>query len=147
MKSSSRRIAFFVAYITIAGGLWTASNWWERGWATRLATDSVSPDGCYRIQSFKPYWLLPDTFHRRSDPNEDQPAEWFPWWGYPGFFRLYDHRTEELISETKVHDWDSIVEKVSWGGGSGQVRSGMIRIGPNLPDCIGDIPGKVRREQ
>lgn len=55
MKPSSRRIAFFVAYITIAGGLWTASNWWERGWATRLATDSVSPDGCYRVQSFKPY--------------------------------------------------------------------------------------------
>jgi len=27
------------------------------------------------------------------------------------------------------------------------VRSGMIRIGPNLPDCPGDVPGKMRREQ
>ena len=54
MKSSSRRIAFFVTYITIAGGLWTASNGWERGLATRDSESSISPNGCYRIDSVKP---------------------------------------------------------------------------------------------
>ncbi|MGP4954176.1 hypothetical protein [Pseudomonas helleri] len=146
MKPSSRRIAFFVAYITIAGGLWTASNWWERGWATRLATDSVSPDGCYRVQSFKPYWVLPDTFHRRSEPNEDQPAEWFPWWGYPGFYRLFDNRSGELISETNIYDLESAGGGLSWGEGSGYVMAGLIIIASNLPDCTGDNPGKTRRK-
>jgi len=147
VKPASRRLAFRMVFICIAGGVWEASQWWEKGLAERLGDPEVSPGGCYRVESFKPFWVLPNIFHRRPDPNEVHSPEWFPWWGYPGFFRLYDHRTEELISETKVHDWDSIVEKVSWGGGSGQVRAGMIRIGPNLPDCPGDVPGKMRREQ
>ena len=147
MKSSSRRIAFFVAYITIASGLWTASNWWERGWATRLATDSVSPDGCYRIQSFKPYWVLPNIFHREPDVNGVNSPAWFPWWGYPGFYRLFDNRSGELISETKIYDLESAGGRLSWGVGSGYVMAGLIIIASNLPDCTGDHPGETRRKQ
>ena len=147
MKPASRRIAFFVTYVTIAGGLWAASQWWEKGFATRLIAPIVSPNGCYRVESFKPFWVLPHTFHRRSDPNEDQSPEWFPWWGYPGFYRLFDHRKDELISETKIYDLESAGGRLSWGEGSGHVMAGLIDIGPNLPDCIGDVPGKTRRKQ
>lgn len=147
MKPASRRIAFFVAYISIAGGLWIASNWWERGLATRLSTDSVSPDGCYRIQSFKPYWVLPDIFHRESDVNGVNSPAWFPWWGYPGFYRLYDNRSGELISETDIYDLEFAGGKLDWGDGSDSVMAGMIIIVSKLPECIGDVPAKARREQ
>ncbi|RML98473.1 hypothetical protein APX70_08083, partial [Pseudomonas syringae pv. maculicola] len=70
--------------------------------------------------------------------------KWFPWWGYPAFFRLYDHRTGVLISETKIYDLESASGKLSWGSGSGDVMSGLISIGPNAPDCMGDRPTRVK---
>ena len=147
MKSSSRRIAFFVAYITIAGGLWTASNGWERGWAAKDSESSISPNGCYRIDSFKPYWVLPDFLHPMPHPFGDLPPKWFVWWGNPAFLRLYDHRNGDLISETEIYDAESAGGQLDWGNGSGDVWIGMIRMDLNLPDCPGDVPGKMRREQ
>ncbi|WP_122282676.1 hypothetical protein [Pseudomonas syringae group genomosp. 3] len=140
MKSPSKRIIFLAAYITIAGSIWTASEWWEIGLAERLSDPYISPGGCYRVELFKPFWVLPMMFHTMPDPNEGVPREWLPWWGYPAFFRLYDHRTGELISETEIHDLESAGGPMSWGGGSGMVYAGMIPIGPNVPDCMGDRP-------
>ncbi|AZG85858.1 hypothetical protein DND58_00540 [Pseudomonas syringae pv. pisi] len=144
MKKSSRTLVFFLSYVIIAGGLWIASEWWEKGLAEKSSGPHVSPGGCYRVDIFKPFWVLPMMFHRESDPNEDQPPTWFPWWGYPAFFRLYDHRTGVLISETKIYDLESAGDKLSWGSGSGVVMSGLILIGPNLPDCMGDRPTRVK---
>lgn len=147
MKPASRRMAFFVAYISIAGGLWTASNWWEKGLAMQDGEPSISPNGCYRVESFKPFWVLPAIFHRKPDPNEDQPSKWFPSWGYPSFLRLYDHRSGYLISETKVYDGASAGGQLDWGDGPDSVMAGMIIIASNLPECIGDVPAKTRLEQ
>ncbi|WP_010217334.1 hypothetical protein, partial [Pseudomonas syringae group genomosp. 3] len=104
MKSPSKRIIFLAAYITIAGSIWAASEWWEIGLAERLSDPYISPGGCYRVELFKPFWVLPMMFHTMPDPNEGVPREWLPWWGYPAFFRLYDHRTGKLISETEIYD-------------------------------------------
>ncbi|MCY1415141.1 hypothetical protein D9M71_306100 [compost metagenome] len=143
LKSSSRRIAFVVAYITIAGSLWVASQWWEKGLATKLSAPRISPNGCYRIESFKPFWVLPDIFHPRLHPDELDNPEWFPWWGLPGFYRLYDQKSGELIGESNVFDLESASGPLDWGDRVRQeVSAGMITIGPNKPDCIGDRPAR-----
>lgn len=145
MKASSRRIAFFVAYVTIAGSLWTGSEWWEKSLATPLGKPSISPNSCYRVETFKPFWILPDTFHRRSHPDEDRPPQWLPWWGYPGFYRLYDHRSGEQIGESKIYDLQSTGGRLSWGDRTNpQISAGYISIGPGLPDCIGDRPDNMK---
>lgn len=140
MKASSRRISFLVAYITIAGSLWVASQWWEKGLAKNLGDPAISPNGCYRIEAYKPFWVLPNIFHPESDPNEDRPPKWFPWWGYPVFFKLYNHRSGELISETNIYDLEPANGKITWGRASRTIFVGMIPVGPTLPDCKGDNP-------
>lgn len=136
-----------MAYITIAGGLLVASNWWERGLAIKDGEPRISPNGCYRIEFFKPYWVLPNIFHRRPDHNEVSAPEWFPWWGYPAFMRLFDHRSGELISETEIYDAQSAGGQLDWGDGDKKLWAGMISMDLDIPDCIGDVPGKTRREQ
>jgi hypothetical protein len=140
MRTSSRRIDFVVAYIAIAGGLWTASQWWEKGLAENLGDPTISPNGCYRIEAFKPFWVLPNMLHRKPHPDDEVKPKWFPWWKSPTFFRLYDHRNGELISETKIYDLESAGGRISWGGATREVAVGMIYIGPNAPDCIDDQP-------
>jgi hypothetical protein len=139
LKASSRRIAFVVAYITIAGGLWTASHWWEKSLATRLSDPVISPSGCYRVETFKPFWVLPSMLQLDPDPNKDVPTKWFQVWGYPGFYRLYNHRSGELIGESKVYDLEYTSGLIHWGNETmPEVSAGVIYIGPNVPDCIGD---------
>ncbi|KPX53351.1 hypothetical protein ALQ57_05194 [Pseudomonas amygdali pv. hibisci] len=143
MKAASGRWVFFLTYITIAGSLWTASEWLEKGLAERSGEPDISPGGCYRVELFKPLWVLPMMFHSMPHPDSEVPRRWLPWWEYPAFFRLYDHRTGELISETEVYDLASASGPLDWGDGSGEVSAGMILIGPNLPDCLGDRPTPV----
>ena len=52
VKPASRRLAFRMVFICIAGGVWEASQWWEIGLAERLGDPEVSPGGCYRVESF-----------------------------------------------------------------------------------------------
>jgi hypothetical protein len=144
LKVLKRRLAFFIVCIVIAGSLWTASEWWEKGLAKSLGDPVISPNGCYRVESFKPFWVLPDVFHREPDPNEDIAPKWFPWWEYPGFYRLYDNRREILVGESKIYDLAYASGPISWGRASRQVYAGMIHIGPNVPDCIGDQPAQPR---
>ncbi len=105
-----------------------------------------SPNGCYRLQSLKPFWVLPDIFHPRADPNEDVPAQRWPLWKYPGFYRLYDNRTGELLGESKIYDLAQASGTINWGV-SGEVYAGLIHVGPNAPDCIYDQPVKPGRNQ
>lgn len=140
MKSPSTCTAYLAAYIAIALSLWTASQWWEKGLAERSGDPIVSPDGCYRLETFKPFWVLPNMLHRKPHPDEDVPPTWFPLWGYPGFYRLYDNRNGELISENKIYDLETAGWGIDWGEESGFVYAGMIPIGPNVPDCMGDRP-------
>ncbi|MFD2640874.1 hypothetical protein [Pseudomonas japonica] len=127
----------------ISGGLWLSSEWWETGLAAPLSDPVISPNGCYRLQSFKPFWVLPDTLHRKADPNEDISPKWLPWWEYPGFYRLYDHRSGKLLGESRIYDLEQASGPINWGV-SGNVYAGMIYVGPNASDCIFDKPAPVR---
>lgn len=118
------------------------SEWWEKGLAIPLASPTISPNGCYRVERFKPFWVLPDMFHREPDPNGDVEPYWFPSWEYPGFYRLYDNRTGALLGESEIYDLAYASGRLTWGLGSGRVYAGMINLGPNVPDCIGDQPGR-----
>jgi len=141
MNTPSRRIVFIVAYITIAGGLWTASQWWEKGLATRLSDPVISPGGCYRVETFKPFWILPSMLQPEYDPNENGSPRWLQVWGYPGFYRLYDHRNGKLIGESEVYDLEYTSGPLYWGSRTyPEVSAGAIYIGPNSPNCIGDKP-------
>lgn len=145
LRTPSRRVIYVVAFSFIAGGLWAASQWWEKGLATKLSQPRFSPNGCYRVESLKPFWVSPNIFHTRSHPDELDTPEWFPWWGYPGFYRLFDNRSGELIGESRIYDLESASGPLDWGDRAvREVSAGMIYIGPNVPDCIGDQPAQSK---
>lgn len=146
MKRSSKQ--FIVAYIVIAGGLWIGSQWWERGLAESFDEPDISPNGCYRVESFKPFWVLPNTFHPRYHPDDLDNPQWFPWWGYPGFYRLFDNRSGKLLGQSRIYDLESASGRLNWGNRVvREVSAGMITIGPNAPDCIGDQPTQPKPEK
>lgn len=137
MKIVAGKLIVSLAGLTTAGALWIASEWWEKGLATPLRAPIISPDGCYRIDRLKPFWILPNVFHRESDPNEDVQPTWFPWWENPGFYRLYDQRNGKLIGESNIYDLKYASGPIIWGEGSGAIYAGMIFIGTTLPGCRG----------
>ena len=132
-----------------AGTLWTASQWWEKGLATKKKEVIISPNKCYRIESYKPFWLLPTFFHPWTHPDKSTPPVWFSQWISPGFDRLYDNRSGELIGESEIYDFGlSGGYGVSWGNKrQPAVYAGMIYIGPNTSDCIGDQPTTFKLEE
>ena len=122
-------------------GLWCASQWWQKAFATRTSTE-VSPNGCYRLEEYKPYWILPDSFHPRFEPYQrwnlftDWYAPWFPN-EHPGFYRLYDNHTGEILGESDVYD-------LSFNAGAGtswpsewlrSMMAGHVLLAENLPAC------------
>lgn len=82
---------------------------------------------------------LSNFFHPQSPPDEPEQLEWFFSWESPAFFRLYDNRNGQLIGESAIYDLVNYGGPLSWG--FSRVSAGMIVIGPNLPDCIGDQQG------
>lgn len=146
LKPSSRRTSFLVICVILSGSLWAASQWWEKSLATRLGDPIISPSGCYRVETFKPFWVLPSMFQPEYDPNEDRSTRWFQVWGYPGFYRLYDQRTGEKIGESNVYDLEYTSGPLHWGSKTfPEVSAGAIYIGPNLSDCIGDHLSNQRK--
>ena len=107
--------------------------------APAVAPALISRYGCYRLETFKPFWLLPDILHRKSDPNNDTEPKWLPWWGYPGFYRLFDNRSGELLGESDIYDLEQASGDIDWGV-TGSVYVGMIFVGPNTKDCFFDRP-------
>ncbi|MNP35479.1 hypothetical protein D3C76_1288130 [compost metagenome] len=97
--------------------------------AEKFGAPSISPSGCYRIETFKPFWVLPSMFQPEYDPNEDVAPRWFQVWGYPGFYRLYDHRSGELIGESNIYDLQYTSGPLLWGSKSiPEVSAGAIYI-------------------
>ncbi|MFJ4375448.1 hypothetical protein ACIP1T_22930 [Pseudomonas japonica] len=134
--------------LSFGGAIWFASEWWQTGLAQPLDDPVLSPNGCYRVVELKPFWVLPDMFHRKSHPDEDRPPTWFPRWGLPGFYRLYDQRTGEFLGQSKIYDLENASGPIRWGHtGNPVVKAGFISIGPNVPDCIGDRPSKAKVNQ
>lgn len=142
------KVRFLLTCIGATAAVWLASEWWETGLAQPLGEPVLSPNGCYRVDRFKPFWVLPDMFHRESHPDEDMPPAWLPRWEAPGFYRLYDQRNGQLLGQSKIYDLDSASGPLIWGGKyDPTVSAGLIPIGPNAPDCIGDRPTKPGSQQ
>lgn len=130
-----------VILTAITLGLWQGSQWWEKGLARKVEPPIISPNDCYRIEILKPFWVLPDRFHPKAHPDELESPKWFTWWSYPGFYRLYDDRSGELLGESHIHDLTSAGGPLFWGDTwLPEVSAGLVTIGPNVPDCIGDKP-------
>ncbi|WP_285415917.1 hypothetical protein [Pseudomonas sp. efr-133-TYG-5] len=139
MKNLIRSRAFML--IVLCAALWAASQWWEKALAKPSGAPIISPNGCYRVQVFKPFWVLPGFFHPMSHPDEQEQTHWFVRWEVPAFFRLYDHRNGQLLGESAIYDLVSDGGPIDWGyRDDPNVSAVMINIGPNQPDCIGDEP-------
>jgi hypothetical protein len=135
LKIASQKNHLFVLCITVVGGLWAASQWWEKALAERINIPIISPNGCYRLQTLKPFWVLPSIFQPFPDPNEGVPSLWFITWGYPGFYRLYNNHTNELVGESDIYDLEYAGGRLLWNERTGTVFIGMISITPKIMDC------------
>jgi hypothetical protein len=123
-----------VAIPLITAGLWLSSEWWEKGLATPMDEAEHSPNECSRIQTFKPFWVLPDVFHSELAPNDGAELRRFHFWELPGFYRLYDNYSDQLIGETVIYDLAFSGGGLSWDRGGGVW---VTYVGPSIRDCIG----------
>jgi hypothetical protein len=105
-----------LAIVVVVGGatLYQASNWWERAYAT-YESSSTSPDGCIRIDTYKPFWVLPSMFHRIPHPDPTIRNGLGMQWDYPIFKRAYEISTDAFLGETVVFDPTSAHDFIDWG--------------------------------
>jgi hypothetical protein len=89
-----------------------ASNWWERALATH-AESEISPDGCLRLESYTPFWVLPSIFH--DLPHPDSNAGYGITWGGPGFYRLFEVSSGKFLGESIVFDKSTVDGPIYWG--------------------------------
>ncbi|WP_460080915.1 hypothetical protein [Pseudomonas sp. H3_H05] len=142
MNKLTRLPTLALIALVFCAGLWAVSQWWEKALAKPVGAARISPNGCFRVQEFKPFWILPGLFHPQSPPDEPEQRQWFVRWEIPAFFRLYDNRNGQLMGESEIYDLVNYGGPVSWGfGNHPTVSVEMITIGTGLPDCIGDQPG------
>ncbi|EJN23192.1 MULTISPECIES: hypothetical protein [unclassified Pseudomonas] len=130
-------LAALLFCVTSWGALWMASQWWEKALAEPSHEPQFSPNGCYWLQQFRPYWVLPGFFHSNTHPDDTVSETWPGSWEFPAFFRLYDRRTYKVLGESNIYDLVSVGGPVSWdydGGPSASV--GMIQIESDSPGCV-----------
>lgn len=99
-----KAFAFYAIFCGIT--LYLASNWWERAFA-HLQSTELSPDGCLRVETFEPFWILPSHLHRLPDPDPAVRHEIGRQWQGPMFKRAYETSTGLLLGETIVFDISS----------------------------------------
>lgn len=142
MSRQKRLALIVVGLLLFYAGLWTASDWWETALAEPNGAAHISPDGCVRVQQFRPHWLLFDSFHPKFHPDDPQDRTWFVIWERPAFFRLYDNRNGQLLGESEIYDLVAYGGPISWGYGPyPTVYAGMIQIGTTPSDCPGNHQG------
>jgi len=104
-----------LAIVFVVGStiLYQASEWWERAFATHVFS-LTSPDGCIRLDYFKPFWVLPSIFHRIPgiDGTRNRPGMI---WDAPAFTRAYEVSTGVFLGETITYDGSGTVGGVFWG--------------------------------
>ncbi|UTA52741.1 hypothetical protein L3D22_10065 [Lysobacter soli] len=121
--------------------LWFASQWWEKAFATVTSTE-VSPGGCYRLVEYKPFWLIPESFHPKRSPEQkwNPFKDWYgPWMPnkMPGFYRLYDNRTGEKLGETAVYNLTWLeTGDIHWPDAElDWMSAGYLTLAEHLPPC------------
>jgi hypothetical protein len=93
--------------------LYQLSNWWERSLATYKSSE-VSPDECFSIDTYEPFWVLPSALHRIPDPDPSFKNELGIEWQVPVFKRAYEISTGTLLGETIAFDRASTHELTFW---------------------------------
>lgn len=104
-----------IAVTLLVGGttLYCASNWWERAFATYMSSE-LSPDGCFRIDAYQPFWIFPSILRRVPHPDPSTRNDLFMGWEVPVFKRAYEIETGELLGETIVYDIASSYSMTFW---------------------------------
>ena len=94
-----------LVYVMVASGalLYCASDWWERAYATYDSSE-ISPDGCIRIDTYEPFWILPSMFHRIPDPDPTVRHDLGMQWDAPIFKRAYEVGSGTFLGETVVFE-------------------------------------------
>ncbi|HEY4294237.1 hypothetical protein [Luteibacter sp.] len=93
-----------VLAVVVSGiALYQASNWWERAFATHKSSE-LSPDGCFRIDVYEPFWVLPSLLHRTPHPDPTVRNALFMGWELPVFKRAYEVSTGAFLGDTVVYD-------------------------------------------
>jgi hypothetical protein len=94
-----------LAVVTIVGvaSVYGASEWWERALATYESSE-FSPDGCFRVDTFKPFWVLPSNFHISPHPDPTMPISLGRTWENAVFRRAVELSTGNVLGETVVFD-------------------------------------------
>ncbi|VVO30705.1 hypothetical protein PS718_04956 [Pseudomonas fluorescens] len=141
MSRQRRLLMIVLGLVVFYIGLWAASQWWEKALANPYGDADISPDGCARVQAFRPYWVLPNSFHPQFHPDDPQDLSWFIRWESPAFFRLYDNRNGQLLGVSRIYDLVAHGAPVSWGSRDDpSVMVGLIQIGDLPPDCARNRP-------
>lgn len=94
--------------------LYQASNWWERAFATHTYSQ-VSPDGCIRIETYRPFWVLPSVLHRMPHPDPTSQVKLGMTWNHPIFKRAHEVRTGDTMGESIVFDPTMGDNSMDWG--------------------------------
>jgi hypothetical protein len=108
------RVTLLILTSVAAIVLHVASNWWEKAWGTYQFSE-ISPDGCIRVDTFHPFWVLPSPFHLMPHPDPEMNTPRGVTWSTAVFRRAYEVGTEELLGETIVYDTSVAMDVLSWG--------------------------------
>lgn len=106
-------IAIIFSVVVGGAALYRASHWWERAYA-KYESSEMSPDGCIRIDTYEPFWVLPSTFHRIPRP-EGTHYGFGREWNEAIFRRAYEVSTGVILGETIVFDPVGPAPFVDWG--------------------------------
>lgn len=107
-------VSIIASLVAACVSIYFASNWWEKAYATHI--DSVtSPDGCIRIDTYKPFWILPSMFHKSPHPDPESDIALGQPWGMAIFKRAYEVKTEELLGQTVMFDPVGPASFIEWG--------------------------------
>jgi hypothetical protein len=126
--------AVFAAILVVGGaGIHFASLWWERAFAT-FAWSRTSPDGCIRVDTYEPFWVLPSYLHRVPDPDSMIRHPIGKLWGYPIFDRAYEASTGAFLGETIVYDSTASHDIMFWNEAKAPGRRIVLSHGFPLVD-------------
>jgi hypothetical protein len=117
---------FSVTAVSCIISLYSASLWWEKAFATPIAS-WLSPDKCLRIESFRPFWILPSSLQPMWDPDDPTWID-IDAWQSPGFYRLYEEATGLLLGESVIFDAWLTSGRIDWDDWEGDAR--VISQGP-----------------
>jgi hypothetical protein len=103
-----RRMRLFACVALTITVIICGSFWWERAFAT-LKYSTIRKDGCFRMDDYRPFWILPDFLHFYADDG----VQTLVGWDEPVFSRVVDQDTGEVLGETPIYI-DEPSHRVMW---------------------------------